>query len=311
MGRRGPASPYLVFDRAEWAALRANARLDLADADLAALRGLNDRLSLADVADIHLPLSRLINLQVRAARHLGSLVEGAFLGRPSASTPYVIGVAGSVAVGKSTFARVLQAALSRWPEHPRVDLVTTDGFLRPTRVLEARGLMHRKGFPETYDLKRMLRFLTDLKSGVPGLRAPVYSAELYDVVPGGFQTIDRPDILIFEGLNVLQTVAGAPVVASDFFDFSIYLDAETAMIEDWYVDRFLLLRRTAFQSPTSYFHHYADLPEDKARSVARDIWRRINLPNLTDNIQPTRGRARLVMRMGRSHAVEEVWLRRR
>ncbi len=303
-------SPYHVFDRQEWAALRANTPELLSDEELAELCGLNETVSRADVTEIYLPLSRLLNLHIVTARNFGSRVESAFLGRANTATPYVIGVAGSVAVGKSTFARVLQATLSRWPDHPRVDLVTTDGFLQPTRILEERGLMRRKGFPETYDLKRMLGFLGDVKAGAPRLTVPVYSAEIYDIVPGKYQLVDRPDVLIFEGLNVLQTVPGAATLASDFFDFSIYLDADAPTIEQWYTERFLLLQKTAFQRPASYFHHYKDLSREQAETVAQSIWREINLPNLLTNIQMTRERARLVIRLGGSHAVEEVWLRR-
>jgi type I pantothenate kinase len=305
-----PAAPYLVFSRGEWAALRANTPMTVSNAELETLRGVNEPVSAADVAEIYLPLSRLLNLYVLAARRLNTVVETEFLGRPSAPPPCIIGIAGSVAVGKSTFARVLQAVLGRWPEHPRVELVATDGFLQPTRVLERRGLMQRKGFPESYDLRRMLSFLAAAKAGEPALQVPVYSHETYDIVPGAFQRIDRPDIVIFEGLNVLQTVAGAASVASDFFDFSIYLDAETAAIETWYVERFLFLQRTAFRSPSSYFHHYRDLTPAEAEATARDIWQRINFPNLRDNIQPTRERARLVIRKDAGHAVTEIWLRR-
>jgi type I pantothenate kinase len=304
------SSPHLVFSRAEWAALRAHTPMVLSDAELEALRGVNEPVSFADVAEIYLPLSRLLNLYVLAARRLKNVVEGAFLGRPSAPPPCIIGIAGSVAVGKSTLARVLQAVLARWPEHPRVDLVTTDGFLHPTRILEARGLMRRKGFPESYDLKRMVEFLAAVKAGEAGLLVPLYSHIAYDIVPDRFQQVERPDILIFEGLNVLQAVAGAPAVASDFFDFSIYLDAETDDIERWYVERFRLLQRTAFQNPSSYFHHYKDLTPAKADETARSIWAQINLPNLRDNIQPTRERARLVIRKDAAHAVKEIWLRR-
>jgi type I pantothenate kinase len=304
------AAPYLIFTREDWAALRANTPMSLSDAELAALRGVNEPVSIADVAEIYLPLSRLLNLYIVAARGLKGVVEGAFLGRPSAPPPCIIAVAGSVAVGKSTFARVLQAVLGRWPDHPRVDLVTTDGFLHPTRLLEERGLMQRKGFPESYDLRRMLSFLAAVKAGEPALQVPVYSHETYDIMPGRFQTVDRPDILIFEGLNVLQAVSGVPAVASDFFDFSIYLDADDTAIEDWYVERFLLLQRTAFQNPASYFRHYKDLAPEAAVEMARSIWRQINLPNLRDNIGPTRERARLVVRKDASHAVEEIWLRR-
>jgi type I pantothenate kinase len=301
---------YLAFSRAEWAALRANTPMVLSDAELAALRGVNEPVSVEDVAEIFLPLSRLLNLYIVAARNLKGVVEGAFLGRPSAPPPCIIGIAGSVAVGKSTFARVLQAVLGCWPDHPRVDLVTTDGFLHPTKLLQERQLMRRKGFPESYDLKRMLEFLAAVKSGRGQLRVPVYSHEAYDVVPDQFQTVDRPDILIFEGLNVLQAVSGAPAVASDFFDFSIYLDAETAAIEQWYVERFTLLQRTAFQRPTSFFHHLKDQTAEEAEAEGRRIWRDINLPNLEANIRPTRERARLVVRKDANHAVNEIWLRR-
>lgn len=304
------APPYHVFGREQWAALRASTSLTVSDAELQAMRGLNDRVSLADVSDIYLPLSRLLNLHFKAARNLADAVEAAFLGRPAVSAPYVVGIAGSVAVGKSTFARVLRAVLSRWPDHPRVDLVTTDGFLHSTRVLEERGLMRRKGFPESYDQRRMVAFLAAVKSGLPGLSVPVYSHESYDVVPGRFQPVDRPDILIFEGLNVLQAVSGAAAVASDFFDFSIYLDAELDSIERWYVERFRLLQRTVFQNPASYFHHYKDLSHAEAGEMALRIWREINLPNLCLNIQPTRERARLVIRKDANHAIGEVRLRR-
>ena len=307
---RSKPSSYLTFSRKEWAALRDNTPAALSSTDLATLRGLNSSLSLDDVADIFLPLSRLLSLHVGAARTLGTAVESAFLGRPGASTPYVIAIAGSVAVGKSTFARVLQAATGRWASRPKVDLVTTDGFLHPTRLLEERGLMTRKGFPESYDLRRMVSFLSDLKAGVPDLKVPVYSHETYDIVAGTFQHVDQPDILIFEGLNVLQTNAGASVVASDFFDFSIYLDADTDDIGRWYTERFLLLQRTAFQQPASYFRRYRSLSLKEAEAVADEIWREINLPNLLTSILPTRERARLVVRMDASHSVDQVWLRR-
>jgi type I pantothenate kinase len=300
---------YDRFTRAEWAALRDSTPLTLSDADVAELRGLNDPVSLADVADIHLPLSRLINLHVTAAQALDG-VQDTFLGRPGAPPPYIIGVAGSVAVGKSTFARLLRLLLSHWPDHPRVELVTTDGFLLPRAVLEERGLMRRKGFPESYDLRRMIGFLSAMKSGRPEVEAPVYSHQAYDVLPGEKQVIRRPDILIFEGLNVLQAAAGASVVSSDFFDFSVYVDAEEEDIAGWYVDRFLLLQRTAFQQPTSYFHHYRDLPEAEARRVGREIWDQINRVNLRENILPTRQRARLVLHKSADHSVDGIALRR-
>jgi type I pantothenate kinase len=300
---------YRVFDRAAWAALRASTPLSLSRADIAALRGINETVSLAEVQEIYLPLSRLLNLQVRAARRL-AMAQDAFLGHHAAPPPYIIGIAGSVAVGKSTLARVLRAILARWPDHPRVELVTTDGFLHPTRVLEERGLMRRKGFPESYDLKRMLGFLNALKAGEAEVAAPVYSHLKYDIIPGEAQVLHRPDIVIFEGLNVLQHAAGAAITASDFFDFSVYLDAAEAEIEAWYIERFLLLQKVAFQRPESYFHHFRDLPLAEARTVAAGIWRDINLVNLRENIQPTRHRARLVLRKGTAHAIEQVWLRR-
>lgn len=304
---------YLVFGRDEWAGLRSNTPLTLSDTDLAALRGINEDLSLDEVVEVYLPLSRLLNLHVAAARNLGR-VKDAFLGRPAGDPPYIIAVAGSVAVGKSTFSRVLQTLLARWPDHPRVDLVTTDGFLHPNRVLEERGLMRRKGFPESYDLRRMVQFLADVKAGKPEVAAPVYSHLAYDILPGERQLVKRPDIVIFEGLNVLQTGSGipgrnAPVVVSDFFDFSVYLDAEEADIEAWYVDRFLVLQRVVFQRPSSYFHHYRDLAPDDARREARRIWREINGLNLRENILPTRERARVVLRKARDHSVREVRLR--
>ncbi len=305
-----PLTPYLVFTRAEWAALRASTPLALTDADLNELRGLNDPVSLADVADVYLPLSRLLNLHVAGAHSLRTVVESAFLGRPKASSTYIIGIAGSVAVGKSTFARLLQTVLARWPDHPRVDLVTTDGFLYPTAVLEQRKLMRRKGFPESYDLRRMLTFLNAVKSGDRDLKVPIYSHETYDIIANRFQIVDRPHILIFEGLNVLQTVSHATAVASDFFDFSIYLDADPAVIEKWYLERFLLLQQTGSQTPSSYLYRFRNMTRAQVEQIGRNAWQLINLPNLTENIQPTRDRAQLVIRKGSSHAVEEIWLRR-
>ena len=305
---------YSIFNRQQWAALRENARLTLSDEDLDALRGLNERLSLEEVTQAYLPLSRLLNLHVAAARNLGR-VKDAFLGREAETPPYVIAVAGSVAVGKSTFARVLQALLARWPGKPKVELITTDGFLHPNRNLEERGLMHRKGFPESYDLRQMVQFLARLKAGEEELAAPVYSHLAYDIVPGKYQMVRRPDVLIFEGLNVLQVGSSMqgrppPVVVSDYFDFSVYLDAEESHIELWYIERFLSLQRTAFQNPDSYFSHYRDLAPDEARAQAQQIWREINGINLRENIAPTRERADLVLRKDRDHGVAEIWLRR-
>jgi type I pantothenate kinase len=285
-------SAYQSFSRPEWADLRANTPLLLREVDLAALRSMNEPVSLTEVADMYLPLSRLLNLHVTAARGL-TQVKDAFLGRPAAAPPYIVAVAGSVAVGKSTFARVLQALMARWPDHPRVALVTTDGFLQSNAVLQERGLMARKGFPESYDLRQMIRFLAEVKAGERVVSAPVYSHVAYD---------------IFEGLNVLQT-GNAAVVASDFFDFSVYIDAAQEDIARWYLDRFLLLQRTAFQAPESFFHHYRDLDEAEARDVAIGIWRGINLVNLHENIQPTRPRARVVLRKRADHSIGEVWLR--
>jgi type I pantothenate kinase len=308
------ASPYLDFDRTSWARLRAATPLSLSEHDLAELRGINERLSLAEVEAIYLPLSRLLNLHVSATQTLHKATD-TFLGTLPSPAPYVIGIAGSVAVGKSTCARVLQALLAHWPNHPRVDLVTTDGFLFPNQVLDARGLMERKGFPESYDVRRLVQFMTDVKTAQGAVHAPVYSHQAYDIVPGEFQVVDRPDIVIVEGLNVLQTGdahAGrsARVFVSDFFDFSIYVDAEEADIESWYVARFLMLRGTVFSDARSYFHRFASLTDDQAVATAQEIWRGINGLNLAANIQPTRERARLVLEKGRDHSVRRVRLRR-
>jgi type I pantothenate kinase len=300
-------SRFLTFTRDEWAERRNNTPLTLSDADLAQLRGLNDVLSMDEVVDIYLPLSRLLSLYVRATRELHRATY-TFLGNDSAHVPFVIGLAGSVAVGKSTTSRILQALLARWPDHPAVDLVTTDGFLLPNAVLLERGLMHRKGFPESYDRGRLVRFLADVKSGAPEVEAPVYSHQRYDIVEGATQRVRQPDIVIVEGLNVLQ--AGSGVFVSDFFDFSIYVDANEADIELWYVERFLTLRETVFTNPSSYFHRYAQLSEEEARESARELWREINLVNLRENILPTRERAHLILEKGRDHAVRKVRLRK-
>ena len=307
-------SRYLEFTRAEWARLRAATPLPLAEPQLRALAGLNEHLSLDEVADIYLPLSRLLNLSVAATRDLHQ-ATATFLGSGHPRVPYVIGLAGSVAVGKSTASRLLQALLASWPSHPKVDLVTTDGFLLPQRVLDARGLTHRKGFPESYDLKRLLQFLVDLKSGAEELRAPVYSHLAYDVLPDQFTIVRQPDIVIVEGLNVLQTRGARPgrpvqMFVSDFFDFSIYVDAYEEDIEHWYVQRFLRLRETVFQDPSSYFHRYAGLSPSDAEQTARGIWHTINRVNLRDNVVPTRQRAHLILEKGRDHAVRRVKLRK-
>jgi type I pantothenate kinase len=303
---------YLVMTSKEWAGLRASTPLTLSEEDLAALRGVNEDISLEDVENIYLPLSRLINLHVSAAQSLAGITD-TFLGRPAHKPTFVVAVAGSVAVGKSTFARVLQALMARWPDHPRVDLVTTDGFLHPNAKLDADGIMHRKGFPESYDRKRMVKFLSELKAGAAEISAPVYSHISYDIVPDKFLKVSQPDILIFEGLNVLQTEGNdgqkPASIVSDFFDFSIYLDADETDIERWYVERFLMLQRTAFRARGAYFRELADLPPEKSPDAARKIWRDINRPNLLENILPTRERANLVVRKSADHSVKELWLR--
>lgn len=317
------ASRYLDFERAAWARLRAATPLTLSEADLVELRGINDRVSLAEVEAIYLPLSRLLNLHVAATQTLHTATD-TFLGSLPRPTPYVIGIGGSVAVGKSTFARILRALLSRWPAHPRVDLVTTDGFLLPNRELEARRLMARKGFPDSYDVRRLVEFMADVKAAEGAVHAPVYSHQSYDIVPGEFQVVDRPDIVIVEGLNVLQTGDGgrgqdqvrgreqprARVFVSDFFDFSIYIDADEQAIERWYVERFLALRETVFRDPRSYFHRYAQLTDGEAIDTARGIWATINGVNLRENIVPTRDRASLLLEKDEEHLVRRVRLRR-
>jgi type I pantothenate kinase len=307
-------SPYRVFTRSQWASLRADTPLTLTIADLDELRGLNDRIDLDEVVAIYLPLTRLLNYYVAAEQQL-FLATQRFLGTDGGKTPYIIGIAGSVAVGKSTTARILQRLLARWSPHLKVDLVTTDGFLLPNAVLEKEGLMNRKGFPESYDLQTLLRFLTDIKAGQTNVEAPVYSHLSYDVLPDKRIVIDRPDILILEGLNVLQT--GRPPrdgraipFVSDFFDFSIYIDADTDVLRTWYVDRFFSLRETAFRNPRSYFHRYSALTDEEARETATRIWETINLVNLTENILPTRQRADLILRKGQDHVINSVSLRK-
>ncbi|HMO59965.1 MAG TPA: type I pantothenate kinase [Roseiflexaceae bacterium] len=306
-------SPFMTFSRAEWSRLRDGLPLLLSEAELARLRGLNDDASLGDVADIYLPLARLLQLHIAAAQQLAQVVD-TFIGAPTERVPYVIGVAGSVAVGKSTTARILQELLRR-SAGLRVDLVTTDGFLLPNRVLEERGIMQRKGFPESYDRRALLRFVAEVKSGRPELRAPVYSHLTYDIVPDDFQLVDRPDVLIVEGLNVLQRGADGAgsttrVFVSDYFDFSIYVDAATEHLERWYIERFLRLRETAFRNKASYFHRYASLSVAEAIATARSIWRSINEVNLRENILPTRGRARLILEKGENHSLQQVRLRK-
>jgi len=304
-------SPYIVYSRDDWAALRADTPMPLSEAELENLSGLTERVSTQEVVEIYLPLSRLLNLHVEALQELHGAATR-FLRKGDAKMPFIIGLAGSVAVGKSTTGRVLQALLARWPSH---ELVPTDGFLFPNAVLEERGLMTRKGFPESYDLTRLLNFLAEVKSGRERIGAPVYSHLVYDVLPDQAIVIERPDIVIVEGLNVLQPAklpkdgAAIPFV-SDFFDFSIYIDAADGLIEDWYVERFLRLRQTAFRDPASYFHRYATLSEEEAKAIGLSLWRTINLVNLTENILPTRQRADLILRKGKDHAVETVALRK-
>ena len=304
----GPISPYIRFDREGWAALRAATPLTLSEDDVADLQGINERLSLDEVVDVYLPLSRLLNLYVAAAQQLHQVTD-TFLGQPAAKVPYVIGLAGSVAVGKSTTARILQALLSRWPNHPTVDLVTTDGFLLPNAVLEERGIMGRKGFPESYDTRRLVQFVADVKAGVAEVQAPIYSHEVYDITEE-VQVVRQPDVVIIEGLNVLQSSSEGRVFVSDFFDFSIYVDANEPDIVQWYVERFMTLRETVFRNERSFFRHYADLTEDEAVDMARSIWMAINGPNLVENILPTRDRATLILHKGADHRVTEVLLRK-
>lgn len=307
-------SLYVQFDRDEWARLRGATPLTLSEEDLAALRSADEYVSMEEVERIYLPLSRLLNLYVAAAQQLFRTTD-TFLGSPAARVPYIIAVAGSVSSGKSTTSRILQALLARWPDHPRVDLVTTDGFLYPNRVLEARGIMNRKGFPESYDVRRLVRFLADVKSGEAEVTAPVYSHLTYDIVPGQVQAVRRPDILIVEGLGVLQTGVGAAerpprVFVSDFFDFSLYIDASEAHLERWFLQRFQRLRRTAFRDPSSFFHNFAAMSDEEATAFGRSVWTTINLVNLRENIAPTRDRARLVLEKGEEHRVESVRLRK-
>ena len=300
---------YLGFDRDAWSELRAATPLTIRERDLEALRGINERIDLDEVAAIYLPLTRLLNLYVSATQNLHK-VSATFLGTIAPKVPYVIGIAGSVAVGKSTFARILQALLARWPDHPRVDLITTDGFLFPNSTLADRGIMNRKGFPESYDTKALLQFLREVKSGAEDVRAPVYSHVVYDIVDNESISIRQPDILILEGLNVLQVGSESNEFVSDYFDFSIYIDADESDIETWYIERFQALRETVFRDPNSFFQNYAHLTDAEAVDTARAIWREINGKNLVENIDPTKSRASLLVHKGADHRVTDVHLRR-
>ncbi|GAA4177509.1 type I pantothenate kinase [Gryllotalpicola koreensis] len=302
-------TPFVELSRADWSELARSTPQPLSETEVVQLRGLGDVLDMHEVAEVYLPLSRLLNLYAAGTQHLHRATSD-FLGERAARTPFVIGVAGSVAVGKSTVSRLLRELLSRWENTPRVELITTDGFLYPNAELERRGLMGRKGFPESYDRRALMRFVTDVKSGVPEVRAPFYSHLSYDIVPDAQIIVRQPDILIVEGLNVLQSPAAGSLAVSDLFDFSIYVDAATKSIEHWYVERFLRLQQGAFANPQSYFHRYSSLTEDQAVAVAHEIWKGINEPNLIQNVRPTRSRAKLVLRKGPEHKVSSVLLRK-
>ena len=303
-------SPFVEISRSEWAELAKTTDTPLTEAEIENIRGLGDFLDLAEVAEIYLPLSQLLNLYVTNAQQLHQ-ASGSFLHGTAKRTPFIIGVAGSVAVGKSTVSRLLKELLSRWPTTPRVSLVTTDGFLYPNSVLEEKGLMAKKGFPESYDRLALLKFVADIKSGKEEVKAPVYSHLTYDIVPGAELVVNSPDVVIVEGLNVLQPPAiGQEVALSDYFDFQIYVDAPTDEIETWYLDRFKQLRESAFRNPESYFHKYAEMPMEDALDRAKEIWRTINLPNLLENIISTKSRATLVLQKGVKHRVERVLLRK-
>ncbi|MDN3608384.1 type I pantothenate kinase [Vibrio ostreicida] len=306
-------TPYLSFNRQQWAELRNSVPMTLSEEDLKELQGVNESLTVEEAVEIYLPLSRLLNLYV-AARQSRNSVLNRFLANQESAPPFIIGIAGSVAVGKSTTARLLRALLSRWENHPKVELVTTDGFLFSKKVLNERGLMQKKGFPESYDIKRLVEFISDVKAGKPNLAVPLYSHLTYDITEE-VKIVDRPDVLIVEGLNVLQSGLSYPhaphrVFVSDFLDFSLYVDADYDVIEQWYVDRFLKFRLGAFTRPGSYFNHYTELTERAATEKAHSIWQSINGINLTNNILPTKGRAHLILKKGKDHKVEEILLRK-
>jgi type I pantothenate kinase len=303
-------TPFVEISRADWAELGNSTELPLTEAEISQIRGLGDFLDIKEVQEVYLPLSRFLNIYVSEYSKLHKATSD-FLGERSARVPFVIGIAGSVAVGKSTVSRLLRELLARWEGTPKVALITTDGFLYPNQELEKRSLMHRKGFPESYDRMALLKFVADIKSGKEDIKAPIYSHLTYDIVPDKFETVSSPDVVIIEGLNVLQSPGpDQDITLSDYFDFKIYVDAETSNISKWFLNRFHELRESAFTNPDSYFHRYAEMPLDKALEKATQIWETINLPNLTENILPTRSRATLVLKKGDKHAVESVLLRK-
>lgn len=307
-------SPYLIFPREIWREFRKDTPMTLSDSDLAKLQGQIEAISSTEVVEIYLPLSRLLNLYVAATQDLYK-VTAQFLGHPEPKVPYIIAVAGSVAVGKSTTSRVLQALLKRWPNHPRVELMTTDGYIYPNAILEKRNLMNRKGFPESYDLRQLINFLSDLKSGKPNLKVPIYSHHSYDIVPGQFQMINQPDIVIVEGLNVLQVGTIKPeqqtrIFVSDFFDFTVYVDANIETIKEWYLQRFMLFREKAKNNPQEYFYRFAKLSDAEAQDYATEIWTEINANNLQENILPFKERAKLILEKSEDHSVHSVYLKK-
>ena len=307
-------SPYLQFTREQWCHFRQDAPLTLTESDLERLHGQTQAVSLEEVVDIYLPLSRLLSLYVTATQALHR-ASGQFLGTPEPKVPYIIGIAGSVAVGKSTTSRVLQALLSRWPNHPCVDIITTDGFLHSTASLEEQNLMQRKGFPESYNTSHLLQVLNEIKSGKRNVKIPIYSHHTYDIVPDQFETIDQPDVVILEGLNILQTGVSklgelAQIFVSDFFDFSLFVDADTPIIKKWFIDRVLAFRDSSFKDPKAYFHYLTTMNHEEVIKFSERVWREINAVNLMENILPFRDRAQLILKKGENHAVQQVWLRK-
>lgn len=307
-------TPFLTFNREQWAELRKSVPLKLTEQDLKPLLGFNEDLSLEEVRTIYLPLARLINYYIEENLKRQTVLHR-FLDVESPKVPYIISIAGSVSVGKSTSARILQALLSNYPNERKVDLITTDGFLYPLKTLVEKNLLKRKGFPESYDIHRLIEFVSDLKSGKTQVKAPIYSHLTYDIVPNQFNVVEQPDIVILEGLNVLQSGMNYPssphnVFVSDFVDFSIYVDADEDLLKQWYIDRFLKFRRSAFSDPNAYFHHYSKLSEDEAIQTASTIWDEINGLNLKKNILPSRERANLILEKGENHAIQTVKLRK-